>query len=168
MALSKILVVDDYEGFRQLICRILEQKTEYQVVQASDGLEAVQKAQALQPDLILLDISLPKLNGLEAGRKIRKVSSNSKILFISQESSADVITTALGLGAVGYIHKALIGSDLLSAIKSVLGGKKFVSSGPEFGDQYAEGLHCHQILFYSDETILLDRLSRCVRAALKT
>src|SRR5271170_4203313 len=86
----RVLVVDDYEPFRQFICSTLRKRPELQIVgEVSDGLEAVQKAQELQPDLIVLDIGLPTLNGIEAARRIRSVSPESKILFVSQESYAD-------------------------------------------------------------------------------
>jgi DNA-binding response OmpR family regulator len=134
----------------------------------SDGLDAVQKAQELQPDLILLDIGLPKLNGLEAGRRIRTISPNSRILFLSQESSPDVVQEALSLGARGYVLKARAQSDLLSAIDAVLGGKQFVSRGLEFSERAdAQVPHRHEILFCSDDAVLLDSLTRFIAAALK-
>jgi DNA-binding NarL/FixJ family response regulator len=98
------------------------------ICEASDGLEAVQKAEELQPDLIVLDLGLPKLNGLEAARQIRKLSPNSKILFLSQESSADVVQEALGLGAFAYVVKSDAGNELLTAVNAVLRSEKFVSS----------------------------------------
>jgi DNA-binding NarL/FixJ family response regulator len=91
-------------------------------------LEAVQKAVELQPDLILLDIGLPSLNGVEAAREIRRLSSESKIIFLSQESSADVVQEALSLGAQGYVVKIKAGSELLTAMEEVFLGKTFVSS----------------------------------------
>jgi DNA-binding NarL/FixJ family response regulator len=97
--------------------------------EVSDGLEAVWQAQELKPELILLDIGLPTLNGLEAARQIRQVAPESKIIFVSQESSADVVQEALNLGARGYVLKARAGIDLLAAVKAVLEGTQFVSSG---------------------------------------
>jgi DNA-binding NarL/FixJ family response regulator len=121
-------VVDDFEPFRRLICLILQNQPEVQVVcEVSDGLEAVQKAQELQPDLIVLDIGLPKLNGLEVARQIRKRVPKSKILFLSQESSVDVMKEALRAGACGYVVKSDAGVELLMAVKAVLGGEKFLS-----------------------------------------
>jgi DNA-binding NarL/FixJ family response regulator len=81
-------------------------------------LEAVQKALELQPDLILLDIGLPRLNGIEVARRIRKVSPGSKILFVSQESSADAVQEALGTGARGYVVKTDAGTELLVDCRS--------------------------------------------------
>ena len=98
------------------------------VSEASDGLEAVQKAEELKPDLILLDIGLPSLNGIAAARQIRKLSPESKIIFVSQESSADIIQEALNLGAWAYVLKTRAQSDLPAAVDAVLFGKQFVSS----------------------------------------
>jgi DNA-binding NarL/FixJ family response regulator len=98
------------------------------ISEASDGLEAVQKAVELQPALIVLDIGLPSLNGIEAARRIRKLSPKSKILFLSQESSADVVREALCLGALGFVVKAHAAGDLLVAVEAVLRNEQFVSS----------------------------------------
>src|SRR5271157_3766281 len=96
MSTFRVLVVDDYEPFRRFICSTLANRPELQIVaEASDGLEAVHKAEELQPDLIVLDVGLPTLNGIEAARRIRRLSSESKILFVSQESSTDVVQEAL-------------------------------------------------------------------------
>ena len=127
---ARVLVVDDFEPFRQFIRSMLQKRLELQVIcEVSDGPEAVRKAEELQPDLILLDIGLPTLNGIEAARRIRKLSPESKILFVSQESSADVVQEALNLGAAGYVLKAQDGSELLAAVDAVLEGNQFVSSG---------------------------------------
>ena len=107
----------------------LQEKVECQVIEeASDGLEAVQQAEELHPDLILLDIGLPTLNGIEAGRRIRKVSPSSKILFVSQEGSAEIVQKVLDeLGADGYLLK-LDAAEILGAVDAVLQGRQFVSS----------------------------------------
>ena len=104
------------------------------VGEASDGLEAVHKSEALQPDLIVLDIGLPTLNGIETARRIGKLSSRSKILFVSQESSIDVVREALSSGALGYLVKTQAGSELLPAIDAVLQGREFLGSG--FSDNH--------------------------------
>jgi DNA-binding NarL/FixJ family response regulator len=168
MPFLRVLLVEDYEPFRRFVCLALQQRAEFHVIgEVSDGLEAVQRAQELQPDLILLDIGLPKMNGLEAGRRIRRVSPNSKILFLSQESSPDVVREALSLGAQGYVLKARAQSDLLPAIEAVLGGKRFVSSGLGFSEGTdAQVPHRHEILFCSDEAVLLDSLTQFIAAAL--
>jgi DNA-binding NarL/FixJ family response regulator len=166
----RILIVEDHESFRRLICSALQQRAAFQVIEeVSDGLDAVQKAQELQPDLILLDIGLPKLNGLEAGRRIREVSPDSRILFLSQESSADVVREALSLGALGYVLKSRAQTDLLPAIEAVLRGEHFVSTALEFRDgATARAPHRHEILFFSDEALLLDNFARVVGSALNT
>jgi DNA-binding NarL/FixJ family response regulator len=100
----RVLVTDDYEPFRRFVCSVLAQISQFQIIgEASDGLEAIQKTTELQPDLTVLDIGLPTLNGIEAARQIRKLSPNSEILFVSQQSSADVVQEALSLGALGYV-----------------------------------------------------------------
>jgi DNA-binding NarL/FixJ family response regulator len=98
------------------------------VGEALDGLEAIQKAVELKPELILLDIGLPMLNGLEAARQIRKLVPESKVIFLSQESSADVLQEALRIGAWGYVVKAGAETELLTAVEAVISGKRFVSS----------------------------------------
>jgi DNA-binding NarL/FixJ family response regulator len=98
------------------------------IAEVSDGLEAVQQAQELKPDLILLDIGLPTLNGIEAARKIRKLAPESKIIFVTQESFADVLQEALSTGAQGYVLKARAGIDLIAAVEAVIEGRQFLSS----------------------------------------
>jgi DNA-binding NarL/FixJ family response regulator len=132
----RVLVVEDYEPFQRFVASMLEALPELQIIcKVSDGLEAVQKAEALQPDLILLDIGLPSLNGIEVARQIRKLSPESKILFVSQESSTDVVRGALGTGAQGFVVKSDARRELLEGVNAVLRGKRFVSnrfSGDEF------------------------------------
>ena len=89
----------------------------------------MQKAEELQPDLILLDIGLPKLNGLEAAKRIRKVAPHAKILFLSQESSPTVVQEALHSGALGYVLKSHAGRELRPAIEAVLAGGHSVGGG---------------------------------------
>jgi len=121
--------VEDFEPFRRSICSKLGENPELLVIgEASDGLEAVRKAEELQPDLVLLDIGLPKLDGIEAGQQLRKLAPKCKIIFVTQESSAEVVHEALSLGARGYVVKTSAESDLLAAVESVISGKFFVSS----------------------------------------
>ena len=125
----RVLVIEDFEPYRQFICSTLARVRSLLVIdEVSDGLEAVQKAVELKPDLILMDIGLPSLNGLEAARRILELVPESKIIFLSQESSADVIKEALSLGARGYVVKARAGGELLAAVDSVVLGKRFLSS----------------------------------------
>jgi DNA-binding NarL/FixJ family response regulator len=126
----RILVVDDFEPFHLLVASLLRQRPDLQVMcGVSDGLQAVEKAQGLKPDLILMDIGLPGLNGIEAARRIRALAPNSKIIFLTQESSPEVIREAVSLGACGYVLKAQAETDLLIAVEAVLQGKQFFNDG---------------------------------------
>jgi DNA-binding NarL/FixJ family response regulator len=130
MELVRVLVVEDFLPVRRIICSLLGKSPELRVIsEASDGLEAVQKAEELQPNLILLDVGLPTLNGIEVARRIRKLSPKSKILFVSLECAADVVQEALRIGALGYITKTHIGIELLAAVDAVRQGRQFIGSG---------------------------------------
>ena len=124
-----VMVVEDFHSFRQYVCSELEQMPELRVVcEVCDGLEAVHKARELKPDLILLDMGLPSLNGIEAARRILALEPESKIVFVSQETSAEMVQEAMRLGAWGYVFKTRAAFDLLPAIDAVLSGKRFVSN----------------------------------------
>lgn len=125
----RILVADDFGPWRSAVRLILARQKNLLVVgEASNGLEAIQKAEELQPDLILLDIGMPGLNGIEAARKILTVAPKFTILFVSQECSAVIAQEALNTGARGYVIKTEADSELLLAIEAVLEGKQFISS----------------------------------------
>jgi DNA-binding NarL/FixJ family response regulator len=129
LTLVRVLVVEDHDAFRQFVVSMLGQRPDLQILcEASDGLEAVKIAAELQPDLVVLDIGLPGLHGIEAARRIRKLSPDSKILFVSQESSADVVQEALTAGGLGYVSKAYAQQELLVAVEAALQSKQFVSS----------------------------------------
>jgi DNA-binding NarL/FixJ family response regulator len=124
----RTLIAEDHEGFRRFLCQRLEEKKQCEVIaQVSDGLEAVEKAEQLQPDLILLDLGLPKLNGIEVARRVRKLCPDSKILFLSQDSSPDIAQGAFRSGAHGYLLKS-DAADLPLAVDAVLQGRRFVSA----------------------------------------
>ncbi len=128
MASVRILIVDDCEPWRRMVFTLLQEVPNWQVIcEASDGLEAVQKSRDLQPDLILLDIGLPGLNGIEAGRQIHEVAPGSKILFLSENRCPDVVQEALRIGARGYVVKSEAGHDLLAAVEAVIEDREFVS-----------------------------------------
>jgi DNA-binding response OmpR family regulator len=164
LASFKILVVDDFEGFRRFVSSVLQPRPECQVSEASNGLEAVQKAVELQPDLILLDIGLPNLNGLEVAKRVSNLAPAAKILFISVESDPDVVIEALGLGA-GYVHKPRLQADLPPAIEAVLRGEQFVSPDLRF-DGRADVPKRHEILFCPDDAAIVDGFARFIGAAL--
>jgi len=167
----RILIVDDFEGWREQVRILLQARPQWQIVaDASDGSQAVQKAADLKPDLIVLDISLPKLNGIEAARQIRQFSPNSRIVFLSQNNDPDVVRAALSTSALGYVQKTDVRSDLLPAIEAVLQGRQFVSSSIK-GYKPAHVLatkapHRHEVLFYPDDAVFLDSCTRFIAAAL--
>jgi len=187
----KILVVEDFDRFRQFVVLSLRQRVEFQLIyEASDGLEAVARAEELKPDLILLDIGLPRVSGIEAGRRIRKVSPNSKILFVSQESSADVVQEALHLGAHGYLFKADAARELLPAVDAVLQGRQYLSrrlrphvisktrdeypaaslrsaEHPPLLSQEGNIVRIHKVAFHPDDLSLMDDFTRFIEVALK-
>jgi len=130
MSLMRVLVVEDFAPFWESIRSILAERPDVQVIgEVADGLEGVQKAELLEPDLVLLDIGLPTLNGFEAARQIRKLAPASKIIFVSQESSCEVVQEALNAGAWGYVVKTKAAIDLLAAVDAVLECRHFVSVG---------------------------------------
>jgi DNA-binding NarL/FixJ family response regulator len=126
---ARVLIVEDFPAFRRFIRSTLVESLDVRVIaEVSDGLEAVRKAAELKPDLILLDIGLPTINGIEAARRIRKLSPESKIVFLSQESSADVVQEALSTGACGYVVKTKAASQLPAVVEAVVSGTRFVNS----------------------------------------
>jgi len=129
MAPVRILVVDDYEDSRRWTCSKLGAHEQLQVVgEAVDGLDAIEKAWELIPDLILMDIGLPDLNGIDAARRICHLLPSTKILFLTQNVDVDVVKAAMSNGARGYIVKADAASELLPALEAVMRGERFVSA----------------------------------------
>jgi DNA-binding NarL/FixJ family response regulator len=124
-----ILVVEDFEPFRRLICVALRNWSQHAIiVESADGLESLEKARELQPSLVLIDIGLPRLNGIEVAKQIRRMVSDARLLFVSTESSVEIVHEAFRVGADGYVHKPYVHRDLVPAIETVLAGKKFLSS----------------------------------------
>jgi DNA-binding NarL/FixJ family response regulator len=169
----RILLVDDFKDWLRQVRLLLQSRPECQVIaEASDGPEAVQKAQDLKPDIILLDVGLPQLNGIEAARQIRQLSPSSKIVFLSQNNNLDTVRVALRTGAQGYVRKTDVKRELLPAMDAVLRGKQFVSSslkGHQFTDTSVEkAAHRHEVQFYSNDALLLDTFARFIAVALKS
>ena len=126
--LVRVLVVDDFEPWQRQVIRQIREKPNFKIIgMMADGMEAIQKAEELQPDLVLLDVSLPKLSGIEAARKIRKLVPRAKILFLSASPDPDVVRAAFCAGGAGYVLKSDAASALLPGMEAVLSGKQFVS-----------------------------------------
>ena len=139
MAIVRILLVEDSGPFRRFVRTALDLQADLQIVgEVADGAEAVQRAHELQPDLILLDIELPTLNGIEAARRMRDFAPQSKIVFVSQESSLDIVREAFRVGARGYVVKLDAGTELLIAVNAVLRGHRFLGSRFS-GHEFPEG-----------------------------
>ena len=192
-SIVRVLVVDDFEPFRRFVRSTLDKRRDLQVIgEASDGLEAVCKAEELKPDLIVLDIGLPSLNGIEVARRIRKLCPECKILFMSQVSTADVAQEAFSLGAMGYVVKVYARRELSAALEAVCQGRQFVSKGllghnlssttkAQVPDHFfqqevlrqplvpggAKITHSHEVAFYSDDAAFVLGVTRFIEAALK-
>jgi two-component system, NarL family, response regulator NreC len=124
----RVLVVDDFEPWRHQVRSILGARPELRVIaEAADGLEAVQTAAELKPDLILLDIGLPGIDGLEAANRICQLAPGTKIIFVTQNTDKDMVQAAFSNGAQGYVVKTDAASELLAAVAAVLGGDHFLS-----------------------------------------
>jgi DNA-binding NarL/FixJ family response regulator len=189
----RVLVAEDYPPFRRFLASTMRDRPELQIIcEVEDGPEAVQKAGALRPEVVLLDIGLPRLNGIEAARQIRNLSPTSKIVFVSQESSADIVQAALETGAEGYVVKADAGRELIAALDAVLRGQTYVSNSlagygltnaPDRSaihlvevhhgletrrQQGLQSTRHHEVGFYSDDRSLLDGYTRFVGAVLKS
>jgi CheY-like chemotaxis protein len=176
-------VVDDFVPWRSyVIAKLAENPALHIVGFASDGLEAVQKAAELQPELILMDINLPNLSGISAARRIQELSLKTKILFVSQNLDLDVVRAALDAGGFGYVVKSSAESELLPAVEAVVLGKTFVSGQfASHGFTRVRGAqsriqrpipsdntfgHCHEVEFYRNDASFLDRCARFMATAL--
>jgi DNA-binding NarL/FixJ family response regulator len=135
----RILTVEDHEPFRRAICALLREK-DFLLSEASDGLEAIETAIAQQPDVVLFDIGLPGLNGLEAAKRVLSLVPNVKVVFVTQESGSETVREAFRLGAQGYVQKHDTAFDLFAAIDAVVSGERFVSSSLNFTEEYLSSL----------------------------
>jgi DNA-binding NarL/FixJ family response regulator len=126
MQKARAIVVDDFEQWQEFVCTALQEVANLEIVGiASDGPEAVDKAADLHPDLVVLDLALPTMNGIEVARRIRGVSPESAIVFLTENSSSEVIEECFRAGASGYVVKASAGDNLIAAISAALKREPF-------------------------------------------
>ena len=124
----RTLLVEDNKPFLDYVSSVVREHPDLEIVgEAHNGVDAVERATALKPDLIILDIGLPGMNGIEAARQIRKLVPIAKIIFLTQESSPEIVSEAFRLGAWGYVLKCSAAHDLEAAIQGVIDGNRFVS-----------------------------------------
>ena len=168
---ARVLVVDDHQGWRERVCSVLRTHQWRVAGEAADGFEAVQKAEALRPDVILLDIELPRMSGLEAARRILASDPSSRILFVSAHRTWDVVEAALETGGRGYLVKGDSGLELLPAMHAIVEGRRFISSsftGRTVHDTDAPGSpsHRHEMGVYSEDSVVSLDFVRFAKAAL--
>jgi DNA-binding NarL/FixJ family response regulator len=167
-SLQRVLVVEDHEPFRRVICELLQQRGDLLIVgEAADGLDAIRQAEALQPDVVMLDVGLPTLNGIEVAGRIRAGVPDAKLMFVTNESSLDVVEQAFCRGAHGYVYKPRALRDVLPVLEAIIRGGRFVSGGLERiaqGDSLAS--HRHDLVFCSSDAVLVAAFSRFVGGAL--
>ena len=121
-----VLLADDHEEFRAVIVRHLEPHIE--VVRTVDNGEALlEEAVRLEPDVIVLDISMPVMNGIETARKLRAIGLRARVVFLTVQADPAYVDAALGTGALGYVLKSELASDLLPCLREALVGRSFVS-----------------------------------------
>ena len=125
----RVLVVDDHETVRRGICALLRSDPDIEVTcDVADGLQAVRKAKQVQPDVIVLDITMPKMDGLKAAVRIRKVAPQTEIVFLSQHDSLESVRQALRAGGRGYVVKSDAAKELISAVRTVSKKKRYVNT----------------------------------------
>ena len=118
---SRLLIVDDHEIFRRGLRALLEPSSDWEICgEAVDGLDAVEQCKSLKPDVVVLDVSMPRLNGLEAARLIQKENPGSKIVIITQHDSPQIRMAAMEAGARAFVTKSAVGSELISALKNLI------------------------------------------------
>ena len=162
---TKVLVAEDFDAFREYVCRELQLQTECEVDAVGDGLAAVDRAREWQPDLVLLDIGLPRLNGIAAGQQIRVLCPQAKIVFLTQESSPEIVQAALGVGAQGYVRKVRAHDYLLDTVHAVLSGTDAEGQRATV-DVYRHAAQGHHAHFYGDDASLIDSMAHFVASAL--
>jgi DNA-binding NarL/FixJ family response regulator len=116
----RILVVDDHPIVRRNVCSLLRAESDFDVAcDVADGLRAVDKAAEIQPHVVVLDITMPHLDGFEAARRIRRVAPSAEILFLSQLDTTETIRQAFSCGARGYVVKSDAAKELVAAVRAV-------------------------------------------------
>ena len=124
----RILLVDDHPIVRQGLKTLLEGHSGWEVIgEASDGAEAVEKAKDLNPDVMVLDVTMPKMNGIEACRVIKQKSPELEVLFVTQHDSPQMMREALAAGARGYVVKSNLARDLVEAVEAVSQHREFTA-----------------------------------------
>jgi CheY-like chemotaxis protein len=163
-----VLLVDDHAPFRGVLRRMLQQHGDVVIVgEAIDGVDAIRQAEALRPDLILLDLGLPMLSGIEVAGRIRAVLPDVKIVLLTDESSPEIVEHALHRGAHGYVYKPRTRRDLLRVVDGIDRGGRFIGGGLERidrGDSLTS--HRHDVLFWSSDAVLVSGLGRFIADAL--
>jgi CheY-like chemotaxis protein len=163
-----VLVVEDHQPFRRVLCQLLQNRPDALIVgEAADGLDAVRQAEAQRPDVVMLDIGLPTLGGIEVATRIRAAVPDAKLMFVTNEPSLEVVELAFRRGAHGYVYKPRAERDVLRVFDAIIRGGQFVSGGLEriaLGDSLAS--HCHQVVFCSSDTVLVEACTRFVAGAL--
>lgn len=127
MERARIVLADDHPGLLKCIEEMLVGEFEIVAV-ATNGMAALEAAQSLNPDVLVLDITMPLMDGLEAARRLKEAGSNTRIVFLTIHQDPDFLRTALEIGAEGYIVKSQLASDLALAVREALAGRKFISS----------------------------------------
>lgn len=137
MRAIRILVVDDFPQWQRFLRNVFEPESDLNIVDfASNGLEAVQKSTELQPDVVLMDLSMPVMNGLEATRRIRVASPNSRVLFLSEHCSHELVSAAFEAGASGYVLKSDSSAGLVPGIRRILENERFMSENLRLGSEF--------------------------------
>src|SRR5580765_5060225 len=164
----RVLVVEDHEQIRRVMCELLQEREDVLIVgEAADGLDAICQAEALRPDLVMLDIGLPMLSGLEVAGRLRATVPDAKLMFVTNESSLEVVEQAFRRGAHGYVYKPRTHRDVLPVLDAIIRGGRFVSGGLERiarGDSLAS--HRHDVVFCSSDAVLIGAFSRFIAGEL--
>jgi len=180
---TTVIVAEDFASLREILVKTLETIPNIRIIcEVADGLHAVEKTKEFQPDLVLLDIGLPSLNGIEAARQIRSLSPKSKIIFVTQQLAPDVLRAAFEAGASGYVVKLDVGRELRAAVEAVLGGDQFLSSAAPSLTANLQPLEStvlaaspqkltlprlHEVQFYSHDGSFLDTFANFIASAIR-